>query len=230
MTVSIAVRSGGIGEAQDERESQLALAQVGEDRLSQVLLGGGVVEQVVLELEGGPEGEAEAPQGFGALFGSRDEEGRNTACRGEKESGLAPHDLEVVADREVDRAPPLGAEDLSLGHREGNVGEEVEDADVPLLERDLHPLHVEIVAEENGQLISPAPVHADAPAAGVGPVDDVIVDERCRVDQLQDGSVFHVDGPLVAEEARGQEEKGWADPFAPAVDEVFADEGDGRDV
>ena len=57
-----ALLGGRVGKAQDERQRELPLAQVGEDRLSEVLLGGGVVEEVVLELEGGAEGEAEAPE------------------------------------------------------------------------------------------------------------------------------------------------------------------------
>ena len=67
------------------------------------------------------------------------------------------------------------------------VDEDVEDAEVALFESHLEGLHVEPVAGENAAVIAPAGIRGGPAAAGVGAVDDVVVDQRGAVQQFDDG-------------------------------------------
>ena len=160
----------------------------------------------------------------------RDEEGRDLAGAREQKRRLAAHDVEIALEREVEEAAPLGADDLALRHAQRHVRQHAQDAQVALFQRDLHRLHVEVIAEQHGQLVAPAPVHARPSAAELGVVDDVVVDERRRVDELDHGAVTHVAVTLVPEHVRAQEEQRGPDALAAALDEVVPDERDRRDA
>ena len=56
-------------------------------------------------------------------------------------------------------------------------------------ERHRHRLDVEVVAEEHRDVVAPPRMHRQAAAAQLRLVDDVVVDQRRRVDELDDGRV-----------------------------------------
>ena len=64
--------------------------------------------------------------------------------------------------------------------------EQVEHAQVALLERHLEGLHVKPVAGQDAFLVTPICVCGGAAAAHVGAVDDVVVDQRSGVQHLDD--------------------------------------------
>ena len=97
---------------------------------------------------------------------------------------LRADDVEVVVDGEIGAAVLLGAEDLALDHLDRRVREEPQDLEVPLGQRHGHRVHVEVVADQHRQVVAPAVVDRRPAAADVGLVDDVVVDQRGRVDEL----------------------------------------------
>src|SRR5262249_25367239 len=66
-------------------------------------------------------------------------------------------------------------------------------------------------------------VHGEAPAAQLGIVDDVVVDERGSVNELDDGRVEHGAIARVTGEARGEEQHRRAHALAAARLNVASD-------
>ena len=88
-------------------------------------------------------------------------------------------------------------EQLALDHLLGERDEEVEDAEVALFEGGGEGLHVEPVAGEDALGVAPGGVGGGAAAAGVGLVDDVVVDEGGGVEHLDDGAEADAASALV---------------------------------
>jgi hypothetical protein len=82
----------------------------------------------------------------------------------------------------------LHLQQLALDHLLGERDEQVEDAEVALFEGGGEGLHVEPVAGEDALGVAPGGVGGGAAAAGVGLVDDVVVDEGGGVEHLDDGA------------------------------------------
>ena len=82
----------------------------------------------------------------------------------------------------------LHLQQFALDHLLGEFDQRVEDAEVAFLHRDLEGLHVEPVAGQHALGISPLGVGRRTAAAGLGLVDDVVVNQRGRVDDLDHGA------------------------------------------
>jgi len=102
--------------------------------------------------------------------------------------------------------------------------------EVALLECGGEGLHVEPVAGEDALGVAPGGVGGGAAAAGVGLVDDVVVDEGGGVKHLDDGAEADAGVAGTAEGFGGEEEQQGADALAAASDEVLGDVGDDGDV
>ena len=101
--------------------------------------------------------------------------------------GLAVDEVEVLF--LVDEvAELLHLQQLAFDHLLGERDEQVEDAEVALFEGGGEGLHVEPVAGEDALGVAPGGVGGGAAAAGVGFVDDVVVDEGGGVEHLDDGA------------------------------------------
>ncbi len=102
--------------------------------------------------------------------------------------------------------------------------------EVALLEGGGEGLHVEPVAGEDALGVAPGGVGGGAAAAGVGLVDDVVVDEGGGVEHLDDGAETDAGVAGAAEGFGREEEQQGADALAAAGDEVLGDVGDDGDV
>ena len=106
-------------------------------------------------------------------------------------------------------------------------GEDLQDREVSLVERDAHGFRVEVVAEENGEVVSPAGVDRFAASPQTRLVDDVVVNERRGVDEFDDGAYRTSPSPSrYAEKLRRKEQQRRAQPLAAAAAEIVADLGD----
>lgn len=162
-------------EGVDDGERGLAFAEVGGYGLAQDVFGGGEVKDVVDDLEGETEVAAVlAELGLDLLTGMCD---RGAELHGDAEEagGLAVDEVEVLF--LVDEvAELLHLEEFAFDHLLGEGDEEVEDAEVALFESGAEGLHVEPIAGEDALGGAPGGVGGGAAAAGVGFVDDVVVD------------------------------------------------------
>ena len=92
-----------------------------------------------------------------------------------------------------------------------------------------HGLDVEVVAEQHRDVVAPSRVHGQSAAPQIGVVDDVVVDERRRMDELHDGGVQ--DGAVagVAAQPRRHQEDGRSHAFPAARADVLPDLRNQRD-
>ena len=95
-------------------------------------------------------------------------------------------------------------------------------------ERQRHRLEVQEVAEQHRDVVAPPRVHGLAPAPQLRFVDDVVVDERRGVDELDHRRVQHGALAGVAGHPRRHQQHGRADALAAAVLDVVADRRDQR--
>ena len=131
----------------------------------------------------------------------------------------------------VDEAAELfDLQQLALDHLLRERDEQVEDAEVTLLQCGGEGLHVEPVAGEDAFGIAPGGVGGGAAAAGVGLVDDVVVDQRCGVQHLNDGAEADARVRGAAEGFGGEQQQQRADALAAAGHQVARDVRDDRDV
>ena len=147
----------------------------------------------------------------------------------EEAGGLAEDEVEVLFFVD-EMAELLHLEEFAFDHLLGERDEQVEDAEVAFFESGAEGLHVEPVAGEDALGVAPGGVGGGAAAAGVGFVDDVVVDEGGGVEHLDDCAEADAGLAGAAEGFGGEQEEQWADALAAAGDEVAGDVGDDFDV
>ena len=104
---------------------------------------------------------------------------------------LAADDLEVLFFGEVDDAVLGELVELAFDHAQRDVAQQPDDVERVLRERHRHRLDVEEVAGEHRDVVAPLRVHGLPAAPHIRIVDDVVVDERRGVDELDDRGVQH---------------------------------------
>src|SRR5262249_15515675 len=207
----------------NERQRHLSFAQVAADWLADRLGVAGEVEQVVDDLERHAEIEAVLPPGRRALAGQLVQHAADLRAAAEQVRRLAAHDVEMLVLGDVGVAVLRQLIELALDHPQRDVTEQPDDLQLVVRERHRHRLDVQVVAEQDRDVVAPPRMHGEAPAAQVGVVDDVIVDERRRVDELDDRRIQDGAVALVAAEARRHQQHGRPDPFPAAGLDVLPD-------
>ena len=91
---------------------------------------------------------------------------------------------------------------LPFDHPERDVAEQPDDLQRVLRERHRHRLDVEVVAQEHRDVVAPSRVHGQPAAPQVGAVDDVVMDECGRMDELDHRGVEDRAVSRVARQAR----------------------------
>ena len=115
---------------------------------------------------------------------------------------LAVDDVEVLVDRQVRSRP--GAARASSSPSvilQRRVAEPLDDLEVAVRERHAHRGGVDPVAEQHRQVVAPELVERRLAAPQGGVVDDVVVDQRRGVDELDDRGVGHLLVAVVPEQA-----------------------------
>ena len=97
------------------------------------------------------------------------------------------------------------------------VLEVVDDLDAVGLERHVHGLDVQVVAEQDREVVPEDMVDRPASPPCLGLVNDVVVNQRRRVDELEDGGELRVPRAGIAAEPGGEQEQDRPDAF-PATD------------
>ena len=212
----------------DQRQRHFPFAQVAGDRLAHRFGVAGEVEQVVDDLERHAEVEAVFLERLLLIAGHLGQHAADLRAAAEEKGGLAAHDVEVLVLGNAGIAVLRQLVQLALDHVQGDVAQGADDFELVVRQRHRHRLDVQIVAEQHGDVVAPPRVHGQPPAAEVRVVDDVVVDERRGVDELDDGGVE--DRPIagVTDEARGHQQDRRPDPLAAAGPDVLPDLRDQR--
>ena len=106
---------------------------------------------------------------------------------------------------------------LPFNHLLGDLDECRQHIEISLPERYSERLHVEPVACQHRHRISPLRVRRRTAAPRIGPVDDVVVDERGVVEELHDGGKANDGRRDFAQHLGGQQQQGWPDTLAAPV-------------
>ena len=118
-------------------------------------------------------------------------------------------------------------EQLSLDHGLGQADVDLQDPEVPLIESDLESLHVKPVAGQHRGVVAPQHVGRRPSTADLGDIDDVVVNQRGRVDHLDYGR--QADGGLapVADELGGKQQQGGPKTLSATLVQVAPNGCDG---
>src|SRR5712691_2917655 len=173
----------------DERQRHLAFAQVAADRLPHRPGVAGEVEQVVDDLERHAEVDSVLAQRLRVLVRDRAEQAADLRATAEEIRRLPAHDVEVLILGDVGVAVLGELVELAFDHPQRDVAQQPDDLQLVVRQRQRHRLDVQVVAEKYGDVVAPARVHGEPAAAQVRVVDDVVVNERGGMDELDDGRV-----------------------------------------
>ena len=124
----------------------------------------------------------------------------------------------------------LDLQQLAFDHLLREFDEGIEDGEVALCDGNLERLHVEPVSGEHALRVAPLRIGRRTPAADLRIVDDVVVHQRGRMDDLDHRSKADRSLAAVGHHLGAQEQERRPDPLAAAVPQVLADLGDGRYV
>ncbi len=207
----------------DQRQRHLAFTQVAADRLSHCPGVAGEVEQIVHELEGDAEVEAVLAQRLLALGRDLPEHAADLRAAAEEVRRLPADDVEVLFLGDAGVAVLRQLIQLAFDHPQRDVAEQADDVELVVRERHRHRLDVQIVAEQDRDVVAPARVHGQTAAAQVRVVDDVVVDERRRVDEFDHRRVENRAIAVVAAQARRHQQHGRTDALAAARPDVLPD-------
>ena len=134
----------------------------------------------------------EVPGEFAQLFFGRGvgagRDGAELGAGGEKAGGLAVDQFHAVGFGDVDAADAVELDQFAFDHHLREADQQIENVEIALAQGDLKGLHVEPVAGENAGVIAPLHVGGRTAAAGLGDVDDVVMNERRGVDHFDHGA------------------------------------------
>ncbi len=218
---------------------QLLLAECvdegqGDFALSQVVAGGladdgvvEVVEGVVLDLEAEPEQVSEALEVVKFLLGRIGGESAHFHTAGEEGGRLAANDAHVELLVDVAVLGILDLVDFANGEVGTKPGEHVQDSHIACVDSAFESSTHKVVAHEHGNVVVPNAVDGGRTATLLATVDDIIVNERGIVQQLDRGcSIEHLAGDTAKELAAEQYQDG-PDLLALGV-QVLGDDGVGQ--
>ena len=220
-----AIRASAAFERVDDGERRLALAQIGGNGLAQHILKRGQVEHVVDDLEGEAEVATILAERLLSLVRRCGDHGAELHRHLEQARRLAEDQVEVLF--LVDQVAELfHLQQLAFDHLLCERDEQVKNAEVAFFQRRLEGLHVQPVAGENAFCIAPGGVRGRAAATCAGFVDDVVVDQRCGVQHLDDGAEPDARVRLAVQRLRGKQQQQRTNALAAAGDQVAGNVGD----
>ena len=189
----------------DDGHGGFAFAQVAGNWLTQHTLGCGEVEHVVHDLEGYAQ---VAPVLAKPVLLDRGSAAKNAAdshAHREQARRLAINQVEMLLQR--DRlAELLHLQQFTLDQLLRQFDQYIENAKIAFLHRDLEGLHVKPIAGEHAHRVAPLRICGGTAPADLGFIDDVVVDERRGVDDLDDGSEFYRAFAFVTEQFGGEQQ------------------------
>ena len=122
------------------------------------------------------------------------------------------------------------AANFTLRDHVRGVGKHAHDLNVAQLDHHLESAGVEKITDEDARRIAPKVVCGPLPSAQGRMVDDVIVKECRRVQELDDGRKLHAVVAACAAGRGGEENNKWTQALAARFDDVRADFFDKGDV
>src|SRR5579864_116212 len=209
----------------DHRHRRLALAQIAGDGLTQHVFGRGQIEHIIDNLKRHAQVVSVAAQSRFLLGGSAAQNCSQSHTYRKQASSLAEDEIEVLVER-YEVAQLFHLQQFALDHLLGKFDEGVENSEVSLLHRDLEGLHVKPVAGQHALRISPLRIGGRTSTPGLGLVNNVVMYQRRRMDNLDNGTQPDCTLALIVEQFRRKQQQRRSDSLAAASTQVFANLGD----
>ncbi len=144
-----------------------------------------------------------------ASFTRLTEHGADLGTASKQVGGLATDDVEVLFLGDLDDAVFRELVQLSFDHPQRHVTEQPHDIQGVLRQRHGHRLDVQEVPGQHRDVVPPARVHRLLPSAQLRVIDDVVVDERCGMNELDDRRVENgARSGVAAQASRHQQDRG----------------------
>ena len=121
----------------------------------------------------------------------------------EQAGRLAVHQFHAVGFGHVDAADALQLQEFAFHHHLGQADQQIQHVETALAQGNLEGLHVHPVAGQHAGVITPLDVGGGAAAARLRGIDDVVMDQRCRMNQFHDRAQLDGGRSAVADEFRG---------------------------
>ena len=213
----------------DQGQGDFAFFQIAENGLAELFAGSGEIQKIINQLK--------RQAGIAAVISKRGfvffvEAAENAAEAGaaaEEAGGFVSGQFQGVVFGNVDAANFFELEEFAFDHFLREIDQDVEDVEISFLQGDVERLHVEPVAGEDAAVVAPTGVGGWAATSGIGTVDNVVVDERCAVEEFDDGG--ELDGAAGVAFASGcvavgKKEQRGAEALPSPAEEIAGDFGD----
>jgi len=198
------LRRRGRAQRVNQRQGDLALGQIVADVLAQRVGIGGVIQQVIGDLEGEAQLQPVARQRRAQRRGGIGQHAAETARGGEQYRGLAFDHAVVGGFVGIRIAHAEQLQHLALGDGVGGIGEDAHHAHVIQFDHQLERARIEKIADQHAGRVAPQRVGGLASAAQAGFVDHVVVQQGRGVNELDDRGQLVVLIARIAGCLRGQ--------------------------
>ena len=222
----LALRSAA--ERQHYRQRDLALAKIVAGVLAELGRLAAVIEGVIHELKGDTEIHPERAAGVLLVFGPRGERRTHLAGGGEELCGLGANDGEVVV---LGSGGVLGGAELhhlAFGDDRGGGGENFKRSERGDFDHHLERLAEQEIADQYARLVAPQHARRELAAPHLALVDDVVVQQGCRVHELHRRRELDVAVPRIMGELRHRHGQHRPQPLAAGADQMIGDLGNHR--
>ncbi len=208
----------------------LPLAQVAAHGLAQRVRVAQQVEVVVLHLERPAVGEGEALERRQRRLVGAGQQAHAAAGRDQQRGGLPLDDPQVVVETVVGERRHLELEHFPLADGGGRLGHQPGELGAARARQQAQHARQHEVARHDADDVAVAPEGGLGAAARVGVVDQVVVQQRGRVEQLHRQRRLHGRLFVGRQQLAGEEGEGWTEALAARRHEVVADRLDEGDV
>ena len=212
-------------ERMNHRHRDFSFAQIAGHRLPQHRLRGSQIEHVVDDLKGDPQIQPVLGQTLFLLRCGPTEDCAHPHAHRKQARCLAKNQVEVFIERNQ-LAQLLHLKQFALYHLLRQIDERVQNAEVALLDRNLEPLHIQPVTRQHAFRIAPLRVGCRPPAPGVGFVNNVIMHQRGRVNDLHHRAQSNRAASSIVKQFGGEQQQRRTNAFPASSAQILPDLGD----
>ena len=186
------------------------------------------VEHVVDDLKSDAQKTSVAYQRLLRLGGGAAEMGPQAAATSAQFRGFCRHNVQVFLLAQVIAPPSPYLAKLPLAHDPRGIADRARYVDIGKRRGHANRSGEEVIAQEHARLVAPSGIDRLQMAAEIRLVQHVVVDQRRRVDQLQDRRRHEVIAIQAAGGQSGQEHQGRAEPLSAELEAVLRQSIDER--
>jgi len=137
--------------------------------------------------------------------------------------GFVADDLQITLFIDIGVVAVHQLHDFAFGDDVGGVGKNAHDVHVAYIDHHLERTRIERVPDQDAGRVAEQDVGCFSVAPQVGLIDDVIVQQGCRVDEFDDRGKLMVTRPAITQRAGAEEHQDRAQTLASGIDDVFGD-------